>query len=269
MPSGLSKYIFTKCTQVVGECLYWHFENTLERTAYRTQGGSYLLSAPALRSPETAATSRLLLRSSSPSSALSPSFPLLKKKKKPWSDNEMPSWQMEKIPSKAHFNWTWNSKSITAHSSVIMNMIYVYKLSQATSFFILVLLKTDMPLRKHLLETCMKEESGETDFIIKASIWCPCQSKTYHSLKSRPQHELISAICCANDASVVRMRLPKTPPHQEHSARTVLQLGNKRWGTKADRLKVKAASGNAEVLKKKVSVISTGRSLLVEKSTCV
>lgn len=98
--------------------------------------------------------------------------------KDPWPNNELPSWQMEKILSKAHFNWTWNSKSITAHSSVIMNMIYVYKLSWATSFFILVLWKTDMPLRKHLLETGMKEESGETDFIIKASIWCPCQSKT-------------------------------------------------------------------------------------------
>lgn len=37
-------------------------------------------------------------------------------------------------------------------------MIYVYKLSQTTSFFILMLWKTDMPQRKHLLETYMKEK---------------------------------------------------------------------------------------------------------------
>lgn len=40
------------------------------------------------------------------------------------------------------------------------SMIYVPKLSQTTSFFILMLWKTDMPQRKHLLETCIKEKAG-------------------------------------------------------------------------------------------------------------
>lgn len=113
-----------------------------------------------------------------PASSPSALCPFPWRTKNPWSGNETPPTpQMEMIFSKAHFNWTWRSKSITVHSSVVMNMIYVYKLSRATSFFILMLWKPDMPQRKHLLETRMKERSGKSHFIIKASLWCPRQSK--------------------------------------------------------------------------------------------
>lgn len=78
-------------------------------------------------------------------------FPLLLHSVLPWVEQKTLGlvmkcpWKTKMILYKAHFNWTWKSKSIPAHSSVVMNMIYIYKLSRATSLFILMLWETDMP----------------------------------------------------------------------------------------------------------------------------
>lgn len=170
--------MFTKITHVGAEWLCWHFGNILETTLLQSGRGLPTLC--------------LGTRVSSDSHSFHPGPlfifglpPLLLPSVLSHDEQRTlglvmkrpPPPQMEMIFSKAHFNWTWRSKSITVHSSVVMNMIYVYKLSRAASFFILMLWKPDMPQRKHLLETRMKERSGESHFIIKASLWCPRQSK--------------------------------------------------------------------------------------------